>query len=170
MYEEAKRFAEAMTTTYQPPSTASTPRSPASSTPTDPACGPTTGRVVSSFMVAALSGRADWRSTATVSQTRSFCYVDDTVGGLLALLDSGVSEPVNIGNPAELSMLDLAVRVLELTGSQSPIVHGQPAPGDPARRCPDTSRAFKLLGWRPEISLTDGLQQTSAWFRSVRSA
>ena len=166
MYEEAKRFAEAMTMTYHRYHGVDTGIARIFNT-YGPRMRPNDGRVVSSFMVAALSGQPI-EIFGDGSQTRSFCYVDDTVRGLLALLDSGVSEPVNIGNRAELSMLDLAVEVLALTGSQSPIVHKARAPGDPVRRCPDISRAFRLLGWCPQVSLTEGLQHTLAWFRSVQ--
>ena len=168
MYEEAKRFAEAMTMTYHRHHGVDTAIARIFNT-YGPRMRPDDGRVVSSFMVAALGGRPI-EVFGDGSQTRSLCYVDDTVTGLLALLDSGVCEPVNIGNGTELSVLDLAVEVLALTGSQSPIVHRAPAPGDPVRRRPDTSRALKLLGWRPEVSLTEGLERTMAWFRSVRSS
>lgn len=165
MYEEAKRFAEAMTMTYRRHHGVDTAIARIFNT-YGPRMRPDDGRVVSSFMVAALSGRPI-EVFGDGSQTRSFCYVDDTVGGLLALLDSEVTEPVNIGNPAELNILDLAVEVLALTGSQSPIVHQPPAPGDPVRRRPDISRAFELLGWRPQVTLTEGLRRSLAWFRSV---
>ena len=166
MYEEAKRFAEAMTMTYHRHHGVDTAIARIFNT-YGPRMRPNDGRVVSSFMVAALSGQPI-EVFGDGSQTRSLCYVDDTVRGLLALLESGVSEPVNIGNRAELSMLDLAVEVLALTGSESPIVHKARAPGDPVRRCPDISRAFRLLGWCPQVSLTEGLQHTLAWFRSVQ--
>ena len=100
------------------------------------------------------------------AQTRSFCYVDDQVRGLLALLDRDVRVPVNIGNPYEVTVAELADLVLEVTGSGSPITHGDPPPDDPGRRCPDIGRARRCLGWEPEVGLRDGVERTVAWFAS----
>jgi len=162
VYDEAKRFAEALTVaswrtlgldacivrifnTY------------------GPRMKPDDGRVVSNFIVQALRG-----DPLTVygdgSQTRSFCYVDDEVRGFLALLDSSERGPINIGNPGEFTMLELADLVLELTGSDSPITH-EPSPADdPARRRPDITLARQLLGWQPEIALRAGLERTIPYF------
>jgi len=122
------------------------------------------GRVVSNFLVQALQGKA-----LTVygdgSQTRSPCYVDDEVAGILALLDSDLVGPVNIGNPAELTVLDIARAVLEVTGSDSSIVH-EPLPvDDPTQRRPDITLARRELGWEPEVALRVGLAETAEWFR-----
>jgi UDP-glucuronate decarboxylase len=129
---------------------------------------PDDGRVVSSFIVQALRG-----DPLTVfgdgSQTRSFCYVDDMVGGLIALMNSPpeVTGPVNLGNPGEFTMLELAKKVLALTGSHSPIEHHPLPADDPVRRRPDITRARELLGWEPAVSLDEGLSPTVEYFRCV---
>ncbi|HEX5366651.1 MAG TPA: GDP-mannose 4,6-dehydratase [Acidimicrobiales bacterium] len=122
------------------------------------------GRVVSNFLVRALEGKP-----LTVygdgSQTRSFCYVDDEVEGILAVLDGDVVGPVNVGNPDELTVRGLAELVLEVTGSTSPLVH-EPLPvDDPAQRQPDITLARTLLGWQPRVDLRTGLERTAEWFR-----
>lgn len=129
-----------------------------------PRLRPGDGRVVSNFVVQALSGQP-----LTVYgeglQTRSFCYVDDTVEGLLTLLDAETSGPLNIGNPAEHTMLELAELVLRLTGSRSALEHRPLPQDDPRRRCPDLTRTRTQLGWQPRVSLEDGLRETIRWFR-----
>jgi UDP-glucuronate decarboxylase len=133
-----------------------------------PAMQPNDGRVVSSFIVQALRGEP-----LTVfgdgSQTRSFCYVDDLVDGLIALMDSpaAVTGPVNLGNPGEFTMLELARQVLALTGSASQVEHRALPADDPVRRRPDISRAGELLGWQPTVDLADGLKRTVEYFRDV---
>ncbi len=97
------------------------------------------------------------------SQTRSLCFVDDEVRGILALLDSELTGPVNIGNPDELTVLELAHAVLELTGSSSPIVYGPLPIDDPTRRRPDIALARAELGWEPTTGLRDGLAATAAF-------
>ena len=135
-----------------------------------PRLSPGDGRVVSNFIVQALRGEP-----LTVygdgSQTRSLCYVDDEITGLLALLDSTLTGPVNIGNPDERSMLELAHFVLEVTGSDSGIVF-QPLPtDDPTRRCPDITLARAELGWEPRIGLREGIERTIDYFAErVRQA
>jgi dTDP-glucose 4,6-dehydratase len=122
------------------------------------------GRVVSNFVVQALTGRpltvyGDGR------QTRSLCYQSDLITGIMAMLDArGVTGPVNLGNPAELTMLELASLVLDATGSSSEVVHLEALKDDPTRRKPDITRARQLLGWAPEVSLADGLLSTISWF------
>ena len=124
------------------------------------------GRVVSRFIVQALRGEP-----LTVfgdgSQTRSFCYVDDLVDGLIALMDSPreVTGPVNLGNPGEFTMLELAKKVLALAGSDSPVEHHPLPADDPARRRPDITRARGLLGWQPTVPLDEGLAATIGYFR-----
>ncbi len=117
------------------------------------------GRVVSNFIVQALRGEP-----LTVygdgSQTRSLCFVDDEISGLVALLDSSLTGPVNIGNPDERSMLDLARFVLEVTGSTSDVVFGPLPTDDPTRRCPDISLARRELGWEPTTGLREGIERT----------
>ncbi|MGH9005790.1 MAG: GDP-mannose 4,6-dehydratase, partial [Acidimicrobiia bacterium] len=101
------------------------------------------------------------------SQTRSFCYVEDEVRGFLALLDGDLTGPVNIGNPAEYTIRQLADMVLEVTGSASEIVH-EPLPvDDPTQRQPDITLAREALGWEPQVDLREGLERTAAWFRQA---
>ena len=124
---------------------------------------PYDGRVVSNFLVQGLDGKP-----LTVygegRQTRSFCYVDDEVRGILALLDSDYVGPVNIGNPIEFTVLELAQKVLEVTGSSSEIVY-EPLPvDDPTQRQPDISLARRVLGWEPRVPLEEGLRKTATWF------
>lgn len=132
---------------------------------------PNDGRVVSSFIVQALRGDA-----LTVygdgSQTRSFCYVDDMVDGIIALMNSApeVTGPVNLGNPGEFTMLELAKKVLTLTESTSPIEHRPLPSDDPVRRRPDIGRAIEQLGWQPRIALDAGLEPTVEYFRRELSA
>ena len=123
------------------------------------------GRVVSNFITQCLKGE---RLTiyGDGSQTRSFCYVSDLVRGLIALMDSDVRGPVNLGNPEEFSIRDLATQVSDLVGVEPRFVNRDLPTDDPTRRRPDISRAKSLLGWSPEISLKDGLSRTIAEFRS----
>jgi UDP-glucuronate decarboxylase len=129
---------------------------------------PDDGRVVSSFIVQALRGEP-----LTVfgdgAQTRSFCYVDDMVEGLIALMNSPpeVTGPVNLGNPGEFTMVELAKKVLALTGSHSPVEHHPLPADDPVRRRPDITRARELLGWEPTVPLEEGLVPTVEYFRSA---
>jgi UDP-glucuronate decarboxylase len=127
---------------------------------------PDDGRVVSSFIVSALRGKP-LAVFGDGSQTRSFCYVDDMVDGLIRLMNSPreVTGPVNLGNPGEFAMLDLAKKVLTLTGSGSPVEHHPLPADDPARRRPDITRARELLGWEPTVPLDDGLAATIGYFR-----
>lgn len=124
------------------------------------------GRVVSNFIVQALAGRP-----LTVygdgSQTRSFCFVDDTVRGLLLLADASLRLPVNLGNPQEFTVLELAQRVLQLTGSRSEISFRPLPADDPARRRPDIDTAQRLLDWQPQVALDEGLLRTIAYFRQL---
>lgn len=127
---------------------------------------PNDGRVVSSFIVQALRGEP-----LTVfgdgSQTRSFCYVDDLVDGLIRLMNSPpeVTGPVNLGNPVEFTMLELATKVLALLGSGGPVEHRPLPSDDPVRRQPDIGRAQDLLGWGPTVQLDEGLKRTVEYFR-----
>ncbi|MGZ5202031.1 MAG: UDP-glucuronic acid decarboxylase family protein [Telluria sp.] len=123
------------------------------------------GRVVSNFIVQALSG-GPITLYGDGLQTRSFCYVDDLVDGLRRLMRSPdtVRGPVNIGNPEEISMLELARLVRELAGSRSPLVHTAAIVDDPARRRPDIALANRVLGWSPTTTLEEGLGRTIAWF------
>jgi len=134
-----------------------------------PRMHPNDGRVVSNFIVQALQGRP-----ITVygkgRQTRSFCYVDDTVDAFVRLMRSGddFTGPVNIGNPRECTVLELAEKIIELTRSRSRIVF-EPLPSDdPARRCPDITLAKAMLGWEPRVTLEQGLEKTIAYFESLQ--
>ncbi len=130
-----------------------------------PRMHPNDGRVVSNFVVRALLGR-DIPVYGDGSQTRSFCYVDDLVDGLMRLMatEDAVTGPVNIGNPAEFSISELASLVIELTGSKSRIANHPLPQDDPRQRQPDTSRARQLLGWTPTTELREGLGKTIAYF------
>ncbi|GBD17501.1 dTDP-glucose 4,6-dehydratase [bacterium HR26] len=130
-----------------------------------PRTDPADGRVVPNFVLRALRGEplviyGDGR------QTRSLCYVSDMVRGLrLAMERDGLAgEVINLGNPDERSILELARLILELTGSPSTITFAPPRPDDPVRRCPDIAKARRLLGWEPAVSLLDGLRLTIAYF------
>ena len=129
---------------------------------------PDDGRVVSNFIVQALRGE-DVTLYGDGSQTRSFCYVDDLIDAMVAMMDSPAqfTGPVNLGNPAELSMLELAERVVRLSNSKSRIVHLPLPPDDPKMRQPDIGLARRELSWEPKVSLEDGLNETIAYFRAV---
>ena len=135
-----------------------------------PRMHPNDGRVVSNFIVQALLGR-DITVYGEGSQTRSFCYVDDLIDGLVRLMATApkVTGPVNIGNPVEFSVLELATMVLDLTGSHSRIVHRPRPKDDPKQRQPDISCAHNLLDWRPHTALKDGLARTIAYFDRLLS-
>ncbi|MGH7770282.1 MAG: GDP-mannose 4,6-dehydratase, partial [Candidatus Binatia bacterium] len=122
------------------------------------------GRVVPNFIMQALKGEP-----LTVygkgSQTRSFCYIDDLVRGIHRLLEADYHLPVNLGNPHEMTVLDFAKKIIELTGSSSRIVFNPLPQDDPQVRQPDISRARELLGWEPEVTLEEGLKKTIRYFR-----
>ena len=133
-----------------------------------PRMQPRDGRVVSNFIVQALLGR---RITiyGDGTQTRSFCYVDDLIDGLIRLMQSpdDLTGPINIGNPVEFSMLELAKEVIDLTGSNSRIAYKPLPQDDPKQRQPDIAKAQKLLGWKPATLLTEGLKKTIAYFEAL---
>lgn len=163
VYDEAKRYAEAMAMAYHRHHGVET-RIVRIFNTYGPRMRPDDGRAVSNFVVAALKGEP-----LTVygdgSQTRSFTYVDDEVRGFLALLDSDVTTPVNIGNPdTEQTILELAQIVLEVTGSSSEIRFVPAAVDDPTQRRPDITRARELLGWEPAVDLRTGLEHTAEHF------
>lgn len=164
-YDEAKRFAEAAASTYERQWGIEVRIARIFNT-YGPRMRPDDGRVVSNFCVQALSGRP-LTLHGGGRQTRSFCFVDDLVGGLLALLHSDVRGPVNLGNDGELSVRELAERIAELVGVEV-LLEQRPLPeDDPQRRRPDLTRAATLLGWRPTTSLDDGLRSTIDWFRHL---
>jgi dTDP-glucose 4,6-dehydratase len=163
VYDEAKRFAEAMTMAYHR-SHGLDVRIVRIFNTFGPRLRVDDGRAVSNFLHQALLGKP-----ITIfgdgSQTRSFCYVDDEVRGFLALLDGDVIGPVNIGNPDEFTVRELADLVLDVTGSSSEIVY-EPLPvDDPTQRRPDITLARRHLGWEPTVPLREGLAHTAAWFR-----
>lgn len=133
-----------------------------------PRMHPNDGRVVSNFIVQALQGK-DITIYGDGSQTRSFCYVDDLIDAMVRMMatELGFTGPVNIGNPGEFTMLELAEMVLKLSGSKSKIIH-QPLPSDdPKQRQPNIDLAKAKLGWEPKVSLRDGLNETIAYFREL---
>jgi UDP-glucuronate decarboxylase len=129
---------------------------------------PNDGRVVSNFIIQALLGR-DITVYGEGSQTRSFCYVDDLIDGLIHLMRSpdSITGPINIGNPAEFTILELAQQVIKMTGSRSKIVHRPLPQDDPRQRRPDISKAQDVLSWSPRTPLKDGLKRTVAYFEEL---
>ncbi|QXC61430.1 SDR family oxidoreductase [Aquihabitans sp. G128] len=162
VYDEAKRFAEAMTMAYHRHHGLDV-RIVRIFNTYGPQMRVDDGRSVSNFIVQALRGEP-----ITVfgdgTQTRSFCYVDDEVRGFLALLDSDVVGPTNIGNPHEYTILELAEAVIDVTGSSSEIVFRPLPVDDPMQRKPDITRAVEKLGWQPEVDLRAGIEKTAAYF------
>lgn len=165
VYDEAKRFAEALVMAHVRHRGADAAIVRIFNT-YGPRLRPSDGRVVSNFVAQAIAGEP-----ITVygdgSHTRSFCYVDDLVRGLLAVLDADEVGPVNLGNPTELAVGELAELVVELTGSASPVTHLPLPEDDPSVRRPDISLASALLGWKPEVDLRTGLARTIEWQRSL---
>jgi UDP-glucuronate decarboxylase len=131
---------------------------------------PHDGRVVSNFIMQALSNQ-DITIYGEGHQTRSFCYVNDLVEGLIRLMGTSdeVTGPVNLGNPAEFTIRELAELVIELTGSSSKMIFRPLPQDDPRQRCPDISRARELLGWKPTVALRDGLVETISYFDRLLS-
>ena len=163
VYDEAKRFAEAMTMAYHRYHGLDVRLVRIFNT-YGPRMRARDGRAVSNFLVQALQGKP-LTLYGDGSQTRSFCYVDDEVRGILSLLDSDLVGPVNVGNPNEFTVRQLAELVLEVTGSSSDLVY-EPLPvDDPVQRQPDISLARTELGWEPRIELREGLRRTADWFR-----
>jgi dTDP-glucose 4,6-dehydratase len=163
VYDEAKRFAEAMTMAYHNVHDVDVKIVRIFNT-YGPLLRPGDGRAIPNFLVQAMAGQP-----LTVygdgSQTRSFTYVDDEVRGFLALLDSDQHGPVNIGNPGEYTILELAEAIIEVTGSKSEIVFEPLPTDDPQVRQPDITLARATLGWEPEVDLREGLRRTFEWYR-----
>jgi UDP-glucuronate decarboxylase len=136
-----------------------------------PRMHPNDGRVVSNFIVQALRGE-DITIYGDGSQTRAFCYVDDLIEGFLRLMATGddVTGPINIGNPVEIPVRELAERVIVMTGSRARVVHRPLPVDDPLQRCPDISEAERVLGWRPTVALEEGLTRTIGYFERLLSA
>jgi dTDP-glucose 4,6-dehydratase len=163
VYDEAKRFAEAMTMAYHRYHGVNTHIIRIFNT-YGPRMRLDDGRVVPNFMGQALRG-APVTIYGDGTQTRSFCYVDDLVEGIVRLLPADFHEPVNLGNPNELSILDFAKEILELSGSASALVFKPLPQDDPRVRRPDITRARTLLGWEPKVERRDGLRRTLDYFR-----
>ena len=163
VYDEAKRYAEALVMAYHRQQGVVTCIARIFNT-YGARMRPHDGRAIPTFLRQALTDRpitvfGDGR------QTRSFCYVDDLIRGIIALAESGEHEPVNIGNPAEFTLLDLAESVIAVTGSRSEIVHEALPTDDPKQRRPDITRARRWLKWEPQVPLREGLNTTIDYFR-----
>jgi dTDP-glucose 4,6-dehydratase len=165
-YDEAKRYAEALCMAYRSELNADIGIVRIFNT-YGPRLDRKDGRVVSNFVDQALSG-LPLTIYGDGTQTRSFCYVDDEIDGIIRLLDSREIGPINIGNPGEFTMLELAQLVMELTGARSKLEFHPLPQDDPLQRCPDIERARTLLGWEPKIDLREGLTRTIDWFRSTQ--
>jgi dTDP-glucose 4,6-dehydratase len=164
VYDEAKRFAEAITMAYQRTHAVDT-RIVRIFNTYGPNMRMRDGRAIPAFITQALTG-APVTVYGDGSQTRSFQYIDDLVDGLWRLMHArGVHDPVNIGNPDEMTLLALAQRIVALTGSTSPLVFEALPVDDPKVRQPDITRARSVLGWAPRVNVDDGLGRTIAWFR-----
>jgi len=168
VYDESKRFAEAVTVAYRRYHATDTKIVRIFNT-YGPRLQMNDGRVISNFMMQALRGEV-----ITVygdgQQTRSFCYISDEIDGLLRLAFSKESGPINIGNPNEFSILECAQRVLKVTGSKSTVKYEPLPQDDPKQRCPDITLARTKLGWEPKIQLEEGLRLSLPYFKQVTSA
>ena len=164
-YDEAKRYSEALCMAYWREYQVNIGIVRIFNT-YGPRLDPTDGRVVSNFICQALQND-EITIYGAGTQTRSFCFVDDEIRGILALLDSNERGPINIGNPKEFTILELAELVLELTGSKSKLVNRPLPSDDPLQRRPDITRARDLLNWEPEVNLRDGLSRTIEWFKQI---
>ena len=165
VYDESKRFAEAATMAYHRYHQVDT-RIVRIFNTYGPRLQLNDGRVISNFMKQALLGE-ELTVYGTGSQTRSFCYVSDEVAGIVALANSSEHEPTNIGNPGEFTILECAKVVLDVTGSKSNIRFESLPQDDPKQRCPDISKAKRLLGWEPKIDLRTGLRMSLDYFESA---
>ena len=164
-YDEAKRFAEAMTVAYRDFHRIDT-RIVRIFNTYGPRMRPNDGRIVPSLI-----GQALKNEPLTVfgdgSQTRSFCFVSDLIDGIVRLLMSDIREPVNVGNPTEMTVLEFAETIKKLTGTPAPIVRRPLPVDDPKQRRPDITKARTLLGWEPKVPLEAGLKETVAYFRTL---
>jgi dTDP-glucose 4,6-dehydratase len=167
VYDEAKRFAEAITMAYHRTHGVQTRIARIFNT-YGPRMRLDDGRALPTFMVQALRGE-DITVYGKGTQTRSFCYVDDLIEGIHRLLDSDEAEPVNLGNPEEITVLDFAKEILLLTGSKSRIIFCPLPQNDPKVRQPDINKAKRVLGWEPTINRQEGLRRTLQYFRKKLS-
>jgi len=164
VYDEAKRFAEAMTTAYHRYHGLDAKIVRIFNT-YGPRMRLRDGRAVPAFMSQALTGE-DVTIFGSGRQTRSFCYVSDLVNGIIRLMESNINDPVNIGNPQEMTIEEIARMIIKLTGSKSKIVYRPLPEDDPKVRQPDITRARTLLGWEPKVGLEEGLTRTLEYFRT----
>lgn len=164
VYDEAKRFAEAMTTAYHRYHGLDAKIVRIFNT-YGPRMRLRDGRAVPAFMSQALTGE-DVTIFGTGQQTRSFCYVTDLVDGIIRLMESNINDPVNIGNPQEMTIEEIARMIIKLTGSKSQLVYRPLPEDDPKVRQPDITRARTLLGWEPKVGLEEGLTRTLEYFRT----
>ncbi len=164
VYDEAKRFAEAMTTAYHRYHGLNTKIVRIFNT-YGPRMRVRDGRAVPNFIAQALRGE-ELTVYGDGSQTRSFCYISDLVAGIIGLMESDTNDPINIGNPEEMTISEIAQEILHLTGSSSRIVHRDLPEDDPKVRQPDIARAQAVLGWSPVVPLSDGLLHTINYFRT----
>jgi dTDP-glucose 4,6-dehydratase len=167
VYDEAKRYAEATTAAHARTFDVNTGILRIFNT-YGPRMRPTDGRVVTNFVTQALAG-VPLTVYGDGSQTRSFCFVDDLVRGIVAMIDSAEPGPLNLGNPRESSVMDFARMVLKITRSRSAIEYRPLPTDDPARRCPDIGRASSVLKWWPEVTAETGVRRTINWLRLVGS-
>lgn len=163
VYDEAKRFAEAITMAYHRTHGVETRMCRIFNT-YGPRMRLRDGRALPSFLTQALRGE-DVTVFGDGTQTRSFCYVSDLIDGIIRLLESNVTEPVNIGNPTEMTIAEFANEIIRATGSRSKVVYKPLPKDDPKQRRPDISRARKHLGWEPKVPLSEGIEKTIQWFR-----
>lgn len=168
VYDEAKRFAEALTMAYHRAHGINTKIARIFNT-YGPRMRLNDGRAIPNFITQALTGNP-LTIFGTGKQTRSFCYIDDLVSGIQKLLFSGLKTPVNLGNPEEMTLNDLAKKILQLTGSQSGIVNKPLPQDDPKQRCPDITLAKKELDWEPRVRLEEGLLKTIEYFKKCLGA
>ena len=168
VYDESKRYAEALVMAYHRSQGVDTRLVRIFNT-YGPRLHPEDGRVISNFMVQALRGEP-LTIYGDGSQTRSFCYVDDLIEGILRLSRSDEHMPVNIGNPGEFTILECAREILDVTGSKSELKYLAAPEDDPTRRCPDITKARTLLGWEPRIPLREGLIRSLDFFRNLTAS
>jgi dTDP-glucose 4,6-dehydratase len=168
VYDEAKRFAEAITMAYHRTHEVDTRIARIFNT-YGPRMRLDDGRALPNFMVQALKGE-DITVYGDGTQTRSFCYVDDLIDGIKRLLNSDEAGPVNLGNPEEISVLDFAKEIVRLTGSKSRIVFNPLPQNDPKVRQPDITKAKRILGWEPRVSREEGLRRTLQYFKGKITA
>jgi dTDP-glucose 4,6-dehydratase len=165
VYDEAKRFAEAITMAYHRAHKVDTKIVRIFNT-YGPRMRVNDGRAIPNFITQAL-GNKSITVYGRGSQTRSFCYVDDLVAGIIKLMKSNSNEPVNLGNPNEMTILQLAKKIIKISNSKSKIIFSSLPADDPKQRRPDITRAKKILKWSPQVCLEDGLKRTIPWFKEA---